>query len=632
MHSAPGQRRPARSGVPMIQPPQQIDDSYTRYVDPQYLGKGGFATVWLYRDDYKKQPYAIKIIAKAQLSRDSSVAKLHREIQLQSRCSHPNIVRYYHDMEDEQFHYLVLEYCKNGTLQQRIHRSQFRRLTSFEACTYLSGVIEAVLYLFEIHLLHRDLKPANVFLCDDRNIKLGDFGLAIDSLGPPSRSISGTPNYLAPEVLRRRGHSEHSEAWAIGCTLFCMLTGRPPFETPQLDCTYARIMKADYTWPQFDDGGPPIERSAMALVSGLLTIDPSSRMTVDGIRESLFYRINHQHPDERPPLTINCELETPPAYQPSWPTPSPSPPSLNEPCYSPPEQQRIKVNGWDILRPTSQKWRPEKHSAQDSGVGSYPDLITPRPAWITRLQSYQNELTMIVQSHHRLVEIMPEAVLHVSRWVDYTNRQGFAFLLSDGSCSVNFCDGNYLALSPSSLIVRYGSDTFGESRTLSTYQAPPEIVEKARLAGEYRKYMMHNLAQAVDQGIWDRLGGPMSNQLPYVQDVWKSPTAVVFLLSNGAVQVNFMERHCKIIISPPTGYQPLMAVTVIEPNRAIRSYRVETRRPEPNAWRAMGPLIPLLAEMGPLMGDQLVRVRFPQPPASRAYPGLLNRIPRPLYA
>merc|ERR1739838_1290112 len=100
-------------------------------------------------------------------------------------------------------------------------------------------------------IIHRDLKLGNIFLNDDMEIKLGDFGLATKENfdGERKRTLCGTPNYIAPEVLTKKGHSYEVDVWSIGCILYTLLVGKPPFETQTLKETYKRIRAHEYHVP-----------------------------------------------------------------------------------------------------------------------------------------------------------------------------------------------------------------------------------------------------------------------------------------------------------------------------------------------------------------------------------------------
>lgn len=90
--------------------------------------------------------------------------------------------------------------------------------------------------MHEQRVIHRDLKLGNLFLNEKMHVKLGDFGLAtqVEFDGERKKTLCGTPNYIAPEMLDKKGHSFEVDIWAIGCILFTLLVGKPPFETETL--------------------------------------------------------------------------------------------------------------------------------------------------------------------------------------------------------------------------------------------------------------------------------------------------------------------------------------------------------------------------------------------------------------
>jgi len=116
----------------------------------------------------------------------------------------------------------------------------------------LYQLIEALVYLKNNLIVHRDLKLANLFVARNGDLKLGDFGLAakLDNLHQKRRSICGTPNYIAPEILKGKGHSFPADVWAIGVLMYALLVGRPPFETRNISLTYKRIENSIYLFPE----------------------------------------------------------------------------------------------------------------------------------------------------------------------------------------------------------------------------------------------------------------------------------------------------------------------------------------------------------------------------------------------
>jgi serine/threonine protein kinase len=131
---------------------------------------------------------------------------------------HPNIVKFIECFEDNNNIYMILELCPNKSLMDMLRAR--KRFTEPEARFILLQLLGALKYMHGKKVIHRDLKLGNIFLDADMNIKLGDFGLAalIMNDGDRKRTICGTPNYIAPEVLfgGGQGHSFEVDLWGVG--------------------------------------------------------------------------------------------------------------------------------------------------------------------------------------------------------------------------------------------------------------------------------------------------------------------------------------------------------------------------------------------------------------------------------
>lgn len=115
------------------------------------------------------------------------------------------------------------------TLNDLIKRK--RRFTESEVKYFMLQVLDGLEYLHAQKIIHRDLKLGNLFLNEHMNIKIGDFGLAtrIDFYGEKKKTICGTPNYIAPEILESKGHSYEVDVWSVGVIIYTLIYGRPPF-------------------------------------------------------------------------------------------------------------------------------------------------------------------------------------------------------------------------------------------------------------------------------------------------------------------------------------------------------------------------------------------------------------------
>ena len=153
-------------------------------------------------------------------------------------------------------------------------------------------------------LNHYSLKLGNLFLTDKMQLKVGDFGLAAKIVfeGEKKRTICGTPNYIAPEILDSKlGHSYEVDYWSIGVILYTSLIGRPPFESQEVKQTYKKIKANQFSFPE----NVAISEKAKDFIKQLLKTDPSERMTLKEMLNHEFMTMN-KIPDLMPISTLVC--------------------------------------------------------------------------------------------------------------------------------------------------------------------------------------------------------------------------------------------------------------------------------------------------------------------------------------
>jgi polo-like kinase 1 len=175
---------------------------------------------------------AAKVILKASLTKSRAKQKLMSEIKIHRSVKHQYVVQFNHFFEDADNVYILLELCSNQSLNELLRRR--KRLHELEVQCYTMQIIAALKYLHAHRIIHRDLKLGNLFINDRMEVKLGDFGLAakLDFDGEKKRTICGTPNYIAPEVLEgKAGHSYEVDVWSLGVIIYTLIVGKPPFET-----------------------------------------------------------------------------------------------------------------------------------------------------------------------------------------------------------------------------------------------------------------------------------------------------------------------------------------------------------------------------------------------------------------
>lgn len=258
-----------------------------RFKQTNFLGKGGFAKVYTVIEQDTQEIYAAKVIAKSSLQKKRTKDKLASEIRIHSMLKHKHIVKYVMFFEDSTSCYILMELCNNKSLADLIKAR--RRLTEPEVRFYMMQLLEAVSYMHSKRVIHRDLKLGNIFLNDDLHIKIGDFGLAtrLQHENDRRRTLCGTPNYIAPEILERgdNGHSYEADIWSAGVILYTLLIGKPPFETNCVQATYKRIKENDYAFPE----GVEISHSAKSLIRKILTSIPEERPTLQEIMSDEFF-------------------------------------------------------------------------------------------------------------------------------------------------------------------------------------------------------------------------------------------------------------------------------------------------------------------------------------------------------
>nr|CAI5817145.1 unnamed protein product [Callosobruchus analis] len=256
--------------------PDVVFDSSTRtsYRKGKFYGKGGFGRCYELINTATNMVYAGKIVSKKLIAKQNQKEKMTQEIHIHQKLQHINIVGFYSFFEDNLNVYIVLELCRKRSLME-LHRRR-KTLTEPEARYYLKQILSGVSYLHSNKIIHRDLKLGNLFLSDELIVKIGDFGLAakIEFDGERKKTLCGTPNYIAPEILLKAGHSFEVDIWSVGCIMYTLLVGKPPFETSSLKETYAKIRKCDYKLTSV------ISEYAKNMIMLMLQGDPAKRPPV----------------------------------------------------------------------------------------------------------------------------------------------------------------------------------------------------------------------------------------------------------------------------------------------------------------------------------------------------------------
>ncbi|KAM9305193.1 3-phosphoinositide-dependent protein kinase 1 [Gastrophryne carolinensis] len=238
------------------------------------LGEGSFSTVVLAKEIASGREYAIKILQKRHIVKENKVPYVTRERDVMSRLDHPFFVKLYFTFQDVEKLYFGLSYAKNGELLKYI-----RKIGSFdETCTrfYTAEIVCALEYLHDKGIIHRDLKPENILLSEDMHIQITDFGtakvLSSDSKQARANSFVGTAQYVSPELLTEKSACKSSDLWALGCIVYQLVAGLPPFRAGNEYLIFQKIIKLEYDFPE------KFFPRAKDLVEKLLVLDPTKRL------------------------------------------------------------------------------------------------------------------------------------------------------------------------------------------------------------------------------------------------------------------------------------------------------------------------------------------------------------------
>ncbi|KAA8522337.1 hypothetical protein F0562_013302 [Nyssa sinensis] len=261
-----------------------LDSTHTlnfkdRYVLGEQLGWGQFGIIRACSDKLTGEVFACKSIAKDRLVTLDDVCSIKLEIEIMTKLSgHPNVVDLKAVYEEEDFVHLVMELCAGGELFHRLEKHG--RFCEYEARDLFRHLMQVVMYCHDKGIVHRDLKPENILLSTksfSSPIKLADFGLA--TYIKPGKNLHGTvgsPFYIAPEVLAG-GYNQAADVWSAGVILYILLSGTPPFWGKTKSKIFDAVRAAELRFPP--DPWDRISASARDLVTGMLHVDPSKRLT-----------------------------------------------------------------------------------------------------------------------------------------------------------------------------------------------------------------------------------------------------------------------------------------------------------------------------------------------------------------
>ena len=511
-----------------------------KYIKGRLLGKGGFAKCYEFITQETNHSSAAKIIPKKSLVKSRAKQKLISEIKIHKSLHHPNIVAFEHYFEDAENVYLLIEICLNQTLNELLKRR--KKLTELEVQCYAVQIIKALKYLHAHRVIHRDLKLGNLFISDKMEIKVGDFGLAtkLEFDGERKRTVCGTPNYIAPEILEgKTGHSFEVDIWSLGVIMYTLIIGKPPFETNNVKETYKRIKSGNYSFPEH----AIISEPAKDLIQSILVLDPHKRPKLEEILAHDFFHIGENIPKAMPPSTLAC------------------PPSLT---YIKQFIPNIGPNG--IVTNYVKKEKP--HSPSQTN-----DLD---------LHGHSHKENRPYTSNYGMQDIkdgLPNggstnlSDVSVKKWIDYSSKYGLGYILSDGNIGVYFNDSTKIIYKPNGANFIYIERNSQEKTEIITphvfdEEFSKDLNKKVILLQHFKAYLLEESKNApVERKESENID---EKHYVYVKKWMKTKHAILFRLSNKIVQVSFLDQT-EIILSSET-----KVVTYMDKKRQISTYPLNT--------------------------------------------------------
>ncbi len=256
-----------------------------RYQIESLLGQGGMSAVYKAYDPNLRREVAVKLIHQHLSGDPEFVRRFEDEAAAVARLSHPNIVDVYDFDHDGDVYFMVLEYLRGETLQQRLRRlnEEDRRMPLEEVIKIGAQVCEAVDYAHQVGVIHRDLKPANVMISPEGKAVLMDFGIVKivgEQRHTATGTVLGTALYMSPEQVRGDAVDHRSDIYSLGVMLFEMLSGKPPFEAESA-MTVMR-MHLEEPVPDILELAPNVPEAMLDILNKALAKFPDARYQTAG--------------------------------------------------------------------------------------------------------------------------------------------------------------------------------------------------------------------------------------------------------------------------------------------------------------------------------------------------------------
>ena len=271
-----------------------------KYRRGKKLGMGGFGEVYEFIIIETNEKRAAKIISNSKIDDPQSQSSYFYEKKFNELLGFKYLCKCYNIFNDEQNTYFILDYMKNKTLNEL---NEKRRLTELEIKHYCFELLLAIEYLHKMNIIHRDIKLSNVLLNENMEVRLCDFGLAIDNGVKEQKNICGTLNYIAPELYNKKGGLKYSfktDIWAFGVLMYSLFFKKTPFKKEPKKKTDYNTQNIEVSFPK----DVYISKEAKDLLKKILVKDPDNRPKIETIKASSFFRNGKGIPKYLPESTM----------------------------------------------------------------------------------------------------------------------------------------------------------------------------------------------------------------------------------------------------------------------------------------------------------------------------------------
>ena len=256
--------------------------------NPKLLGYGSFGKVYLEINKINKKFYAIKHMEKKRIYKAlKTLDPIYSEIKIQSKISHPNIVKILYATENERYFDIVLEYSSKGNLFYFIQKN--KNLSESNCFKIFIQIVNAIYFLHENNYIHRDIKPENILLFEGDVAKLCDFGWCVELKDEPRNTFCGTTEYMAPEMVNENRYGKEIDIWSLGILLYEMLHGHSPFK-PNKPNFNDRDVINNIRFQKSIKYSNKLSKDCLELMSHLIDKNIKRRYSLDDILNSKFVK------------------------------------------------------------------------------------------------------------------------------------------------------------------------------------------------------------------------------------------------------------------------------------------------------------------------------------------------------